>query len=75
MASRAQGCFKNSFWGRRVGDLDFGSFGAAWSIFGVILDSVGFGRGPQIDNLLNKLETNKKQIGPRSGMEKILLID
>ena len=40
------------------GDLDFESLGANYRIFGVLLDSVGFGRGPQIDHFGKRLETN-----------------
>ena len=37
------------------GDLDLGNFGATRRIFNVILDSVGFGRGPQIDYFFEKI--------------------
>ena len=39
------------------GDLDFERFGANWQICDVMLDSVGFGRGHQIDHCLKRLKT------------------
>ena len=56
-------------------DLDFRTYGATWRIWGVILDPVGFGRGPQIDYFLKKLRTNeKKRFMKRVGHKYYLLI-
>ena len=51
------------------GDLDFGSLGVTWWIVGVILESVGCGRGPQIEHFggkdwkqIRKMRS-KKQVG------------
>ena len=53
LASRAQGCFRNEFWSRQVISIFW-----VWRICGVILDSIRFGRGAQIDIVLKSLETN-----------------